>query len=74
MTLESVTVEIHPPPNHEEQKITLKIDPPLENGFEARERLTEWQVKAYEHFDVVRIVLPISHLPCSFLVMSVGGS
>lgn len=59
MTLDTVTVAIHPPPNHDEQDVQLKIDPPLTNGREARERLYEWQAKAYEHFDVVRIILSI---------------
>jgi hypothetical protein len=51
---DSITIAIHPPPSNDEQSIDLKFDPPVEDGFEVRTRLSEWRDKAFEHFDVVR--------------------
>jgi hypothetical protein len=52
---DSITIAIHPPPSNAEQSIDLKFDPPVEDGFEVRQRLFEWRDKAFEHFDVVRL-------------------
>jgi hypothetical protein len=51
---DSITIAIHPPPSNDEKSIDLKFDPPVEDGFEVRQRLFEWRDKAFEHFDVVR--------------------
>jgi hypothetical protein len=53
---DSITIAIHPPPSNDEKSIDLKFDPPVEDGFEVRQRLFEWRDKAFEHFDVVRFL------------------
>jgi len=47
-----VTVFYHPPPNHEQQKLDLEVDPPLKNPYALRPRLMQYRDEGMRRFGV----------------------